>query len=176
MKYSRLHRAVDLAAIMHNQQDRKYSGLPYIVHPLRVMTKVRSVSDDEDMLIAAVLHDVVEDTAATIDLVDQEFGSRVSSLVSWLTDVSVPDDGNRATRKAIDLEHTAHAPEDAQTIKLADMIDNATSIFGCDPDFANVYMAEKQALLKVLTKGNATLYAEASRIVDAYKSAHPGFC
>ena len=79
--------------------------------------------------------------------------------------MSKPEDGNRATRKAIDREHTAQAPAEAQTIKLADLISNSKSIMAHDPDFAVTYLAEKRLLLEVLTKGDPGLHAEASKFV-----------
>ena len=169
MKYPILHRAVNLAVVWHTGQDRKYSHLPYITHPLRVMSIVRRVSDNEAMLVAAVLHDVVEDTNVTEDDIRSEFGDIVGDLVMWLTDVSKPEDGNRKKRKHIDLLHTADAPAEAQTIKLADLIDNTRSITVADPSFAMVYMAEKERLLPFLTKGHPSLQAEAQALLVEYQ-------
>ena len=168
-RFKELHRAINEAVLWHNGQDRKYSQIPYIVHPLRVMQIVRSVSDDEDMLVAAVLHDVVEDTPIEIETIESQYGARVAELVGWLTDVSKPEDGNRRDRKNLDLEHTANAPADAQTIKLADIIDNTRSITRSDPDFARVYMKEKERLLTVLTKGHLSLQAEAQALLRIYQ-------
>jgi len=82
-----------------------------------------------------------------------------------LTDVSKPEDGNRAVRKARDREHTAAAPAEAQTIKLADLISNSRSIMAHDPAFAKTYLEEKRLLLAVMTKGDPGLHSEASRYV-----------
>jgi len=140
-----LHSAITDAAQFHLGQDRKYSKVPYICHPLAVMQIVRTVTDDEGMLIAAVLHDVVEDKHATIDFVESKYGPRVAELVEWLTDVSQPEDGNRKLRKSKDLAHTAAATPDAKTIKLADLIHNTESIIASDLDFAKVYGRESKA-------------------------------
>jgi (p)ppGpp synthase/HD superfamily hydrolase len=94
-----------------------------------------------------------------------EFGNEVASLVSWLTDVSRPEDGNRAVRKARDREHIAMAPAGAQTVKLADLIANTRSIVAHDPAFAKIYLAEKRMLLEVLIRGDAVLMAEARETV-----------
>ena len=168
-RFKVLHHATSSAVLWHNGQDRKYSQIPYIVHPLRVMRIVRSVTDDENMLVAAVLHDVVEDTPIEIETIANLYGARVAELVDWLTDVSSPEDGNRQVRKQLDLEHTANAPADAQTIKLADLIDNTRSITQSDPDFARVYMKEKVRLLTVLTKGNLSLQLEAQALLRDYQ-------
>lgn len=142
-------------------QLRKYTFEPYIVHPAEVAQTVAEVGGTPEMIAAAWLHDTVEDTGVTIELVRAEFGSEVSDLVGWLTDVSRPDHGNRAARKAVDRAHTAAAPAAAQTIKLADLIANTRSIVAHDPNFAKTYLEEKRLLLEVLTKGDAGLRARA---------------
>lgn len=139
-------------------QVRKYTHEPYINHPAAVAAIVRSVPHTPEMLAAAWLHDTVEDTSATLDEVCGAFGVDVANMVEMLTDVSVPEDGNRAVRKAIDREHTARASPQAQTIKLADLIDNSSDIVAHDPKFAEVYLAEKLLLLNVLRHGDKTLW------------------
>jgi (p)ppGpp synthase/HD superfamily hydrolase len=138
-------------------QLRKYTFEPYIVHPAEVAEIVASVGGSDAQVAAAWLHDTVEDTGVTSELIRKEFGDEVATLVGWLTDVSRPDHGNRAARKAVDRAHTASAPAEAQTIKLADLICNTKSIVAHDPEFARVYLAEKRALLEVMTKGDARL-------------------
>jgi hypothetical protein len=88
-------------------------------------------------------------------------------LVLNLTDASRPQDGNRKARKAIDRERLAHAPVSAKTIKLADLIDNASSIVEHDKNFARIYLAEKEALLEVLDDGDPTLLALACETLRA---------
>ncbi len=147
-------------------QRRKYTGEPYIVHPAEVAKIVAGVPGaTPDMVAAAWLHDVVEDTGCTYTDIHMGFGADIATLVGWLTDVSKPEDGNRAKRKAIDRAHTAEAPAEAQTIKLADLISNSRSIMSHDPEFAKVYLEEKRLLLEVLTKGDPGLHAEASKFV-----------
>jgi (p)ppGpp synthase/HD superfamily hydrolase len=138
-------------------QLRKYTFEPYIVHPEEVASMVMAHGGTDAMVAAAWLHDTVEDTGVSIELIRKEFGSEVSDLVGWLTDVSRPEQGNRAVRKAIDRAHTAAAPAEAQTIKLADLIANTRSIVEHDADFARVYLAEKRQLLEVMTKGDPRL-------------------
>lgn len=146
-------------------QLRKYSGEPYIVHPVEVAGLVRAVRHTDEMLAAAMLHDTVEDTDVSIEDIAREFGAEVAYLVGWLTDVSRPEDGNRVARKAIDCAHTAMAPAAAQTIKLADLISNSRSIVANDPKFARVYLAEKAKLLDVLKKGDTTLWEQAHELL-----------
>jgi (p)ppGpp synthase/HD superfamily hydrolase len=136
----------------HKGQVRKYTGEPYIHHPQAVMTCLMDLYPEATatMLRAALLHDVVEDTTATIDDVERAFGTRVAELVDWLTDISKPEDGNRRRRKAMDRKHTQNAPFEAQLIKCADLIDNTSSIVEHDPKFAKTYLAEKRLLLDVM--------------------------
>jgi (p)ppGpp synthase/HD superfamily hydrolase len=149
-------------------QKRKYTGEPYIVHPAEVAKIVAGVPGaTPDMVAAAWLHDVVEDTGCTFTDIHMAFGIDIATLVGWLTDVSKPEDGNRTVRKAMDREHTAEAPAEAQTIKLADLISNSRSITAHDPAFAKTYLEEKRLLLAVMTRGDAGLHAEASRYVMA---------
>lgn len=146
-------------------QVRKYTGEPYIHHPRAVVELVRSVSHTEVMLAAAWLHDTVEDTMATLGAIHAAFGSDVARMVEMLTDISIPEHGNRAQRKAIDRAHTALASPDAKTVKLADLIDNTRSVLDRDQEFAKVYIPEKRLLLEVLQEGDSTLWRMAHRIV-----------
>jgi len=147
-------------------QKRKYTGDDYIVHPAAVVEIVWSVPHDDAMLAAAWLHDTVEDTDVTIELIQAVFGDDVADLVGWLTDVSKPGDGNRAARKALDRAHTAAAPARAQTIKLADLIDNTSTIGHFDPKFWVTYQDEKRAMLAVMDRGDRTLWARANSAVN----------
>lgn len=160
--------AIDIAKQAHCNQKRKYTNEPYIVHPFAVAGLVRAVTNDDTMVIAAILHDVVEDTNVTQPTITGIFGQRISDLVSDLTDVSKSEDGNREVRKAIDLRHTAAASVDAKTIKLADLIDNTKSIVAFDPSFAKIYMKEKSLLLNVLREGDPTLFKIAGDLVKDY--------
>lgn len=162
------------AEAAHNAvgQRRKYTGEPYWVHTQEVASIVAQsrfhVGDYAGFtygVCAAHLHDVVEDTQVTLADIERHFGKVVARLVEQLTDVSRPEDGNRAARKAIDLAHTANACPLAQTIKLADLISNTRSIVEHDPAFAKVYLVEKAALLKVLVLGDQDLRAQATELL-----------
>lgn len=140
---------------------RKYHKLPYATHLHNVSALVASVTDDPETLAAAWLHDVVEDTPATLEDVEKSFGRSIASLVESLTDVSRPRDGNRSVRKEIDRRHLARAGRQAKTIKLADLIDNCRDICQNDARFARVYLGEMTKLLEVLQEGDANLYRQA---------------
>lgn len=160
-------RAKEFATRSHAMIDqrRKYTGEPYIIHPAAVAELVRSVPHTTAMLCAAWLHDVVEDTPITLNEIEHEFGHEIAALVEMLTDISGPNDGNRATRKALDKAHLATASAEAKTIKLADLVDNTHSIMAFDPHFAKVFLREKALLLEVLKEGDVTLMALASEFL-----------
>lgn len=142
-----LTKALQFAIVAHGDQKRKYTGLPYVTHTIEVAEMVLLHGGSVEQVAAALLHDTVEDTNVTIEQIHNEFGFEIGTLVGWLTDVSLPEDGNRAARKALDRAHTLAAPHDAQFVKLADLISNTTSIVDHDPNFAKVYLAEKKAIL-----------------------------
>ena len=157
--------ALDFATAAHTGQKRKYTGEDYIVHPMEVAEIVKTVAYTPEMIAAALLHDVVEDTDASLEDILHRFGSAVADLVRDLTDVSQPEDGNRAARKALDRAHTALASASAKTIKLADLISNSRSIVEFDPNFAKVYLKEKALLLDVLTEGDEILLKKAAEFI-----------
>ena len=133
-------------------QKRKYSGDDYIVHPQRVAAIVEKHGGTDEMVAAAWLHDTVEDTDVTPDLITKMFGDEIAGIVEGLTDVSLPSDGNRAKRKSIDRMHSASASTEAQFVKCADIIDNSWDIAENDLHFAKVYKSEVFLLLHAMTK------------------------
>lgn len=165
-KVTVVEKARKFAEQAHEGARRRYTGEPFLSHPLEVARLVATVTDDPEVVAAALLHDVVEDTDVGLDEIRDEFGARVATLVSELTDISRPEDGNRARRKAIDLEHTAGASPAAKTIKLADLILNVTSIVQHDPRFSKIYVPEKRRLLGVLSEGDPVLYAQARDLLS----------
>jgi len=83
-----LEKALSYSIEAHKLQFRK-SGEPYIIHPILVASIVASITDDESMAIAALLHDVVEDTDTTIEDIEELFGKDVAHLVSGLTKIDL---------------------------------------------------------------------------------------
>lgn len=154
-------------------QRRKYTNDPYIVHPAAVAALVENAGGTREMVAAAWLHDVIEDTKVSLELIEEQFGMTVAAYVGWLTDASKPADGNRAARKKIDMAHISRACSQAKTIKLADIIDNSRSIFEHDPKFAKVYLKEKRELLAVLADGNGELFKTAYVILERYQMEQP---
>lgn len=158
-------KAKSLAYFYHEGQYRKYTGEPYINHCKNVAYLVNLVIYDENMIAAAWLHDSLEDTKITQEEIAEHTNDIVLSYVNWLTDENLPKGGNRAIRKNTYKEKLALAPKEVQTIKLADLIDNSSTICRYDPKFAKVYLKEKEELLKVLDRGYPSLLRLAESIL-----------
>lgn len=169
MNLSRVLHAAEFAARAHHGQLRKYTGEPYVVHPLAVAQTLAQLALPEDAVVAAVLHDVLEDCPkvkpSEIRLL---FGEPVLKLVWEVTKPSRSEDGNRAARIEIDAQHYATASPEGQSIKVADLIDNTRTIVQHDASFAKIYMVEKRSLLPRLTSAHPALLAEAKRQIDEY--------
>ena len=160
------HRALEFATAAHHGQERKYGAGPYITHPIEVAEIVGTVTDDEITIAAAFLHDVVEDCDVSEQQIRDAFGADVAAVVRFVTGLATKADGPRHVRKAIDRDHYARGCSRAQTVKVADIISNLRSVVARDPEFAQVYVAEKADLIPVLTKAHPALLDEARRIIE----------
>ena len=149
----RIQQATVFATQAHAGQKRKYTGDDYIAHPIAVAELVRENGGTEDQIIAALLHDTIEDCEVSYGDVIRAFGKDVANLVLELTDEFTtemyPDD-NRAQRKAWEATRLSQVSHEAKLIKLCDMIDNTSTIVEHDPGFARVYLGEKLALYSAM--------------------------
>lgn len=150
----RIQKAIDFGLAAHGNQRRKYTGdLYFTAHCVPVAEAVKEGGGTEDMVIAALLHDTIEDTDVMVEDIRREFGERVARLVLELTDVYTKEaypDLNRAARKKLEAERMAKVSDEAKLIKLCDMADNTKSITEHDPGFAKVYLKEKAYLLEMM--------------------------
>ncbi len=166
--------ALEFARKAHGEQMRKFTEEPYIEHPKRVAEIVRSVPHTPEMISAAYLHDVVEDTPVEIEEIQQKFGKKVATLVEELTDEYIKAKYphlNRRARKDKEVERQANISKEAKTIKLADVIDNTPDIVKNDPGFGRKYLFEMEKLTRVLVGGNKELFDRARREVAEGKKA-----
>jgi (p)ppGpp synthase/HD superfamily hydrolase len=172
MEHPMVKAADEFAAKAHGDigQVRKYTGEPYIVHPREVAATLANMGFRAEVVAAALLHDTVEDTPVTVEDIVEVFGPEVAKLVWEVTDQSRLQDGNRKVRKEIDRKHLARASGDGQSIKLADLLNNLSSIFTQDKDFSKVIYHEVTALLPNLGRGNPKLYAQVQSVLDAYRA------
>ncbi len=158
--------AQGFAMCAHRNQPRKHENAPYIVHPIRVAHIVAEYTDDANVIAAAMMHDVLEDTDVTAEEMRRVFGDKITDLVLEVTDVSRPSDGMRKVRKEKDKEHLAKSSAGGATIKLADLIDNCVSIAAHDKGFAPVYLREAEELLQVLKHGDRRLWERARDVLQ----------
>ena len=145
--------AIWFAKIAHEGQLRK-GGEPYFNHPFRVMLEVSGITRDEDVLCAAVLHDILEDTKCDFDDLNLRFGFAAASLVVELTN---KDDMalKRAERIAAREEKYKTFSEEASLIKLADRLDNVSDLKSCDHSWALKYSDETRSLLQAIPYHNS---------------------
>lgn len=155
--------AAELARRAHTGQKRKYNGRPYVEHPARVAARTAiHPGSTEEMVAAAFLHDVLEDTAVTGEELLKTTNAVVYDLVEWMTNRSkkTHPTANRAERKQIDRNRLAGAPGQVKIIKLIDRIDNLREMEGADPGFSKLYAKESLLLCEALRDGDRDLAAE----------------
>lgn len=122
-----LDKAIIFAARAHKDTERRGKGFPYIAHPLEAMSIVATMTNDQELLAAACLHDVLEDTNVTYDELKAEFGQRVADLVQAESDPVFENESASASwekRKQIAMDHLAHAPRDVQIVAMGDKLSN----------------------------------------------------
>lgn len=183
-----IEKAKLLAIGAHAKQKRLYTEEPYWRHPERVAQTLLGVQApwgfpwDDEVIAAAWLHDVVEDTPVTLAAVKRDFGPLVAQLVGEVTNPShfvdqvelrkkfglAPGASTRDIRKQMDRNHLAKASPEGASIKLADIIDNTSSIVEHDPGFARKYLEEMLLLLPILEScmPHPVLFERASKIVN----------
>ncbi|NIH77384.1 (p)ppGpp synthase/HD superfamily hydrolase [Ochrobactrum sp. P20RRXII] len=165
---ARIYAAGAHAAI---DQRRKYSTEPYIVHPISVACILSNYGYEDDIVLAAaLLHDVIEDTKITAEELRSEFkhipgAKKMIKAVVELTNVD-RSFGNRATRKAEDRRRLSLASKTAHLVKCADILDNITGISQRDPKFGEVYASEALQTLNVLTLADDEMLTLAKHRAD----------
>ncbi|MEV0399373.1 HD domain-containing protein [Actinoallomurus sp. NPDC050550] len=149
-----LDRASDAALRWHGEQTRP-TGAPYAEHLLEALeVLVRGVGVTEtDMLVAALLHDAVEDTPATLADVEAEFGPVVGELVDWVTKPPVQGKAAKRAAKVSYLRRLRDAPREAILVKLADRVSNVQTLDRLPPDFQRRYHAETVTYIVPLAAG-----------------------
>lgn len=128
---TKLEQAVEFATKMHAGQKRKLTNLPYILHPMETAVIVSTMTNDEDVIVASILHDVIEDTPATDEDVRKLFGERVLSLVKSETEDKrddLPPESTWRIRKEESLELLKKATREGKILWLADKVSNVRSM------------------------------------------------
>lgn len=124
----RLYEAIQLALKAHSKQIRKLDGDIYAAHPIEVGMMLMAVDASEEVVIAGLLHDTVEDTYVTINDIREQFGDRIAELVKGCSE---PDKSKPwAERKQYMLDYVINEADfDTKMIILADKLSNIRSIY-----------------------------------------------
>lgn len=120
-----LTEAIRFAAAAHDGQMRKATHIPYIVHPVECVVIVSQMTDDEEMLAAAALHDTVEDCGVSLDVLREKFGPRVAHFVA------IESEDKSKTwqeRKQATIDGLDHHSTEEKILVLADKLSNIRSI------------------------------------------------
>lgn len=131
MDTSFLDRALEFAIKAHSGIERRGKGFPYIVHPMEAVSIVATFTSDQELLAAAALHDVVEDTDYTEEDIRKEFGERVAHLVSAETDLVVEgksESDSWKERKQFAIDRLAKLDRDAKIVSIGDKLSNARAM------------------------------------------------
>ena len=124
---TRIEKAIEVAMRIHKGQKRKGDGVtPYVVHPVSVAMILSRYTQDEDVLVAALLHDALEDTDYNPREMKKGFGAKVLSIVRDVSDQRPDDPWN--IRKEAYLKHLKKASKEACLVSCADKINNLSSI------------------------------------------------
>ena len=124
-------RAVAFALRAHAGTERRGKGFPYIIHPMEAAEIVATITPDQELLSAAVLHDTVEDTDVTVGDIRREFGDRIASVVEAETDSLSPGMDEAASwhdRKQKAIDRLKGAPRDVKIVALGDKLSNMRAI------------------------------------------------
>ena len=126
-----LDRAIIFAVKAHAGTERRGKGFPYIVHPMEAMEIVATMTNDQELLAAAALHDTVEDTDVTVEQLRAEFGDRVADIVAFESDSmqeGVSEEESWRSRKQAGIERLSRATRDEKIVALGDKLSNMRAI------------------------------------------------
>ncbi len=164
-----LDRAIIYAVKAHSGTERRGKGFPYIVHPMEAMEIVSTMTADQELLAAAALHDVVEDTSVSVEDLRAEFGPRVAQLVEEESDrfeQGVSEEDSWHDRKQAAINRLARASHDAKIVALGDKLSNMRAIARdyavMGPALWNIFHAKDPADHEWHYRGLAASLAELS--------------
>ena len=166
----RRYAAAVLYAIEKHRIQTRRDGTPYIAHPIRVAESLRTIGGitDEDVIIAGLLHDLIEDTECDYDAIDSRFGRKVADLVAEMTaDMRLP----KPERRHQQVLHIKSASRAAKTIKLADRYDNLTDMNGFSEKRRAEYIASSRDVLEACRGANAALEGRLAAAIEALERA-----
>ena len=174
-----LDQTIKFATAKHDGQFRKHVGatgtkIPYISHPLEVMKMLWKWGiDEEGILVAAICHDLVEDTKTTKEEISELFGQQAADLVDELTFIGPTDREQRAILKAEYMKSFATSSIEALVMKLADRFCNVADKAVVDQENARIYFKKADSLFGAMWRREEEIkkrFGEKvfSRIVTTY--------
>ncbi len=126
-----LDKALHFAIDAHSGVERRGKGYPYIVHPMEAVSIVATITKDQELLAAAALHDVVEDTEITEDDIRKEFGDRVAELVASESDLVIEGKSESESwkeRKEYAIKRLKNLSKDGKIVAIGDKLSNARAM------------------------------------------------
>lgn len=165
--------ALEFAAERHQSQTRQNkSHTPYVSHPLGVANNLITVGEVKDphVIIAALLHDTVENTQTTLEEIAYQFGKEVSSYVQELTDET---NLTREERKRVEVIQASHISSGAAQVKLADKLYNLSDLLSYTPDGwtrerVDHYFEWTESVVNRLPRCNPPLKLAIDQIINQY--------
>ncbi|MHA1674474.1 MAG: HD domain-containing protein [Promethearchaeota archaeon] len=153
-------RAVLFAARAHHGQMRKLGNIPFIIHPMAVAAFLAEYYPKQELIIAAILHDVVEDTTYNLDDIEQRFGAKVAHLVDG---VSEQDKAlSWKERKAAYYTRLQNAPIDVIRLSAADKYHNLVAL-------GDFWIKEGDAVFDHFNADKHQTVAKYQELIDFYK-------
>jgi guanosine-3',5'-bis(diphosphate) 3'-pyrophosphohydrolase len=165
MESNLIIKAAVFAAEKHKYQRRKgFNQVPYINHPLKVAKLLSECGENEEnLLIAAILHDIIEDTDATAHELAQEFNSEISKIVLEVTD---DKEMPYAIRKELQIKRAPSLSEQAKKLKIADKICNISDILNYPLDWSTERKLSYLDWASQVVSGCRNLNTELDRLFD----------
>jgi len=163
--FSNYWKALTYAVEKYGDLTRKFSDLPYIIHPVRITAILRaggySEYEHEDLFIATLFHDLVEDTPTKLEEIEQVFGSKIASIVN---EVSKPDNKSKDEW----LEDFDQFSAEARILKMADRIDNLLDMRDWSSDYQKVYAKQAKIILKKCREADENLAKKLEEIISSF--------
>ncbi|MFW9823049.1 MAG: HD domain-containing protein [Candidatus Thorarchaeota archaeon] len=159
--------AITFAFEKYGTLTRKSMDIPYVVHPIRITTILHANGfnefDHEELMIAALFHDLIEDTDLDLNEIEIQFGKRIGDIVIELT----KPEGAKGRNKDKWLENFVIKSKEAKIIKLADRIDNLMDIGDIwDTEKQKSYADQAKIILKSCGEANKQLASKLKEMID----------
>ena len=178
---TRIEKVAEFARETHKNQVKKYTGEPYFNHLQDVADLVKHLENEYPFIVeVAYLHDILEDQITKVELYkglhrceySREEIEQIINYVEELTDEYTIENYptyNRSLRKSMEAERLSKISPLTQTVKYADLFNNTSSIVELAPDFAKIYLREKEMYLKGMILGDKKLRNKAINVIKKYK-------